>query len=62
MAAGHLYMVETVDSQKLVDILNKECANRDPLKVLVQVLTGDEDSKFGVKPENVNQLVQHIVK
>jgi uncharacterized pyridoxal phosphate-containing UPF0001 family protein len=55
-------MVETVDSIKLADLLNKECLRieRQPLNVLVQVLTGDEDSKFGVQPDNVPQLVDHI--
>lgn len=49
-------MVETLDTLKLADLLNKECVRIErkvPLNVLVQVLTGDEDSKFGVKPDEV---------
>ena len=63
MAAPNLFMVETVDSLKLADLLNKECLRIErkiPLNVLVQVLTGDEDSKFGVLPADVAGFVEHI--
>jgi len=58
-------MVETVDSQKLALKLHKELLKierAEPLKVLVQVLTGDEDSKHGVIPAEVPALVQFIQK
>ena len=44
-------MIESLDSLKLAKTLQKELLKTDrqsKLKVLVQVSTGDEDTKFGV--------------
>lgn len=45
----NLYMIETVDSQKLVDVLNKkwESLNKaeDKLNVMIQINTSEEDGK-----------------
>lgn len=38
----NLYMIETVDSIKLADLLNSKWSKPDPLKVLVQVNTSEE--------------------
>jgi uncharacterized pyridoxal phosphate-containing UPF0001 family protein len=46
-------MVETIDSHKLATKLNKELDKakvESPLKVLIQVQTGGELTKFGVDP------------
>ena len=62
----NLAIIETVDSQKLADTLNKECSKIEerkdaPLDVLIQVLAQNtEGSKFGVKTEEAIPLVQHI--
>ena len=51
MSIPNLALVETVDSVKLANTLNKELVKlerKEPLPILVQVLTGGEDSKFGV--------------
>lgn len=61
----HLFMVETVDREKIADALNKAVAEidregRDKLKVLVQVNTSGEESKSGVKPEDLVNLVKHV--
>lgn len=47
IAIPNLYVVETVDSQKKADTLNKACAGLrpDPLRVFVQVNTSGEDGK-----------------
>jgi PLP dependent protein len=60
--APGLYMIESVDSVKLAEKLEKEMNKweREPLKVLVQVSTGDEDSKHGVKIEEATSLVCFI--
>jgi len=53
----NLHIIETVDSIKLADTLNKECSKmqerqgKDPLNILVQVLFEDaEGSKHGLNP------------
>eukprot|EP00850_Spirogloea_muscicola_P019450 SM000190S04886 [mRNA] locus=s190:234061:239047:- [translate_table: standard] len=58
----NLYMVQTVDSKKLANLLDKAVASADrpPLKVLVQVNTSGEESKFGVDPAECLELVQHV--
>eukprot|EP00271_Cylindrocystis_brebissonii_P000152 TRINITY_DN10196_c0_g2_i1.p1 TRINITY_DN10196_c0_g2~~TRINITY_DN10196_c0_g2_i1.p1 ORF type:complete len:261 (+),score=52.35 TRINITY_DN10196_c0_g2_i1:922-1704(+) len=58
----NLYMVETVDSQKIATYLDKAVGNqgRSPLKVLVQVNTSGEESKFGVEPADCLPLVRHV--
>eukprot|EP00850_Spirogloea_muscicola_P010786 SM000064S19808 [mRNA] locus=s64:489049:493809:- [translate_table: standard] len=58
----NLYMVQTVDSKKLANLLDKAVASADrpPLKVLVQVNTSGEESKFGVEPAECLELVRHV--
>ena len=60
-------MVETVDSMKLAETLNKECekvegrANMPPLDVLVQILAiNTEGSKHGLSPEDSIEVIKHI--
>lgn len=60
-----LYMVQTVDSEKLANKLDSAVGaigKRDPLSVLVQVNTSGEESKFGVAPETCVALAQHIAR
>lgn len=59
----NLHMVETVDSEKLANKLNRALIenNRPPLQVYVQVHTSNEDTKHGVAPNDVIPLVQHIL-
>jgi pyridoxal phosphate enzyme (YggS family) len=58
----NLTMVETVDSTKLADKLNKavEATGRPPLPVMVQVNTSGEESKHGVGPSEVVPLARHV--
>ena len=63
----NLNMIETIDSKKIADTLNKECAKIEarkeipPIDILIQVLAENtEGSKFGVSPPEAVQLVQHI--
>ena len=48
----NLFMVETVDTRKLAKTLNTACvsAEREQLRVLVQVNTSGEETKGGVTP------------
>ena len=60
----NLWMVESVDSVKLADVLNAACqrlALRDRLRVLVEVSTSDEESKTGIAPSEAESLGQHII-
>ena len=62
-AVPNLAMIETVDSTKLADKLNKQIegrAGRSPLRVMVQVNTSGEESKYGVEPGQVVELAKHI--
>lgn len=59
-----LAMVETIDSIRLADALNKALAKREraPVAVLVQVNTSKEESKAGVAPSACSDLARHIVQ
>ena len=63
----NIAMVESVDSAKLADQLNKGRVNAqlDPnpglLNVMVQVNTSGEESKAGVEPDDVVALCKHVV-
>lgn len=59
-----LYMVETVDSEKLAGKLQSACiaAERtEPLKVLLQVDTSGEDTKSGITTSEVPALARYIL-
>jgi len=63
-AVPNLFMVETVDTVKLANALNKVCVKLErpePLNVLVQVNTSGEAQKSGCQPEETIPLVSHIV-
>eukprot|EP00771_Trimastix_marina_P003331 gnl/Trimastix_PCT/4572.p1 GENE.gnl/Trimastix_PCT/4572~~gnl/Trimastix_PCT/4572.p1 ORF type:complete len:246 (-),score=15.33 gnl/Trimastix_PCT/4572:39-776(-) len=59
----NLTMVETVDSVKIAQYLDKACAQhgRARLNVLVQVNTSGETAKSGTDPSNVCELARYIV-
>lgn len=59
-----LYMVESVDSIKLADKLNKVCEEyrKDlPLNILVQVNTSKEPQKSGCDEKDVKSIVEHVI-
>ncbi|KAK3137486.1 hypothetical protein QOZ80_5BG0452930 [Eleusine coracana subsp. coracana] len=55
-------MVESVDDEKIANRLDRVVADlgRKPLKVLVQVNTSGEESKFGVDPSGCVALAIHV--
>ena len=61
-ACPHLAMLETVDSVKLANKLNSTLPETrvEPLRVLVQVNTSGEESKYGVEPDACTALAKHI--
>ncbi|KAK6932765.1 Alanine racemase, N-terminal [Dillenia turbinata] len=58
----NLAMVETVDDEKIANLLNKaiESIGRKPLKVFVQVNTSGEESKSGIEPSGCVELAKHV--
>ncbi|CAB4417920.1 unnamed protein product [Rhizophagus irregularis] len=63
MLAGipNLWAVETMDSIKKADLMNKACASRnDKLKVFLQVNTSGEESKSGIEPGECLDVLNHI--
>ncbi|KAK7859970.1 pyridoxal phosphate homeostasis protein [Quercus suber] len=58
----NLAMVESVDDEKIANQLDRVVASigRKPLKVLVQVNTSGEESKFGVEPSGCVELAKHV--
>ncbi|KAL1805455.1 hypothetical protein ACET3Z_028523 [Daucus carota] len=58
----NLFMVETVDDEKIANLLDRVAGSigRKPLKVLVQVNTSGETSKFGVEPSGCVALAKHV--
>jgi uncharacterized pyridoxal phosphate-containing UPF0001 family protein len=59
----HISIVETVDSLKLAKKLNTaiEQLPRDSLDIYIQVHTSNEETKSGVPPEELPELVAAIV-
>ncbi|DBA02841.1 TPA: hypothetical protein N0F65_006631 [Lagenidium giganteum] len=59
----NLFMVETVDSIKIANALNKASGEfrTTQLNVMVQVNTSEEEQKSGVTMEESVQLAEHIV-
>lgn len=56
-------VVETIDSQKLADVLEKHLATHDrKMEGLIQVNIGLEKQKSGVMPEDVEPLLLHANK
>ncbi|CAL4066553.1 unnamed protein product, partial [Meganyctiphanes norvegica] len=60
----NLWVIETVDSEKLANTIDKAAGKLRPdkkLKVFVQVNTSAEENKSGVHPDEVNTLVSHVL-
>jgi hypothetical protein len=54
-------MIETIDSARLAEEVNKRCDNEGKvMPVLIEVNSGKESNKTGVLPENVRKLILQI--
>ena len=61
LAAQHFDMIETVDSWRLAQILDRHCATWEKtMPILVEINSGREANKTGVMPEDVDELVERI--
>ena len=58
---GKAKMIHSVDSLRLANQIEKEYAKKDLIaKVLIEVNMAGEESKFGIKPEETEQLIREI--
>lgn len=54
-------MIHSVDSLRLAETIEKEAAKKDLIiKILIEVNVAKEESKFGVMPEKVEELVSQV--
>jgi pyridoxal phosphate enzyme (YggS family) len=61
LAAQHFDMVETIDSWRLAQALDRHCADMGKtMPVLVEINSGREANKTGVIPEAVDELIEHM--
>eukprot|EP00743_Colponemidia_sp_Colp-15_P008883 GILK01009693.1.p1 GENE.GILK01009693.1~~GILK01009693.1.p1 ORF type:complete len:250 (-),score=38.85 GILK01009693.1:299-1021(-) len=59
----NLYMVQSVDSERLAAKLDSACAKVDrELNVLVQINTSGEASKYGVEPSEAVSLSRFVIE
>ncbi|CAI2171984.1 15379_t:CDS:2 [Funneliformis geosporum] len=57
----NLWAVETIDSKKKAELMNKACVSRDDkLKIFLQVNTSGEESKSGIEPNKCLELLNYI--
>ncbi|KAJ2940548.1 hypothetical protein O0L34_g6483 [Tuta absoluta] len=66
LGSPNLFMVETIDSEKLADSVNKQWTKirkeEKKLNVMVQVNTSGEEAKNGIAPSDATKLVDHVIK
>ena len=60
LIAENFSWVETVDRIKIANKLNQFYINKIPLNVCIQINVSEEDTKSGVKNDEVNNLAKHI--
>ena len=54
-------MIETVDSLKLAEAIDRQCSRiNKTMPILIEINSGREPQKFGVFPEEVEELVKSI--
>lgn len=60
---GKVYMIHSVDSLKLAKEISKESVKKNVVtSILIEVNVANEESKFGVKCEDVPELVKQIAE
>jgi len=54
-------MIETIDSIKLAQLVDKQCAlGNKIMPILIEINSGKESNKTGILPENVDELILKI--
>ena len=60
-AVQHFDMIETVDSWRLAETLERHCANIDKtISVLIEINSGRESNKTGLMPDDVDELIRKV--
>ena len=60
---GKVKMIHSVDSLRLAKQIEKEFAKKDLIAdILIEVNMAGEESKFGIKPEETEELIREISK
>lgn len=58
---GKTSLIHSVDSYRLADELNRESVKKSVITdILIEINIGNEESKFGVKPEGCEALIREI--
>lgn len=58
---GKTRLIHSVDSYRLADELNRESVKKSVITdILIEINIGNEESKFGVKPEGCEALIREI--
>ncbi|THA09750.1 YggS family pyridoxal phosphate-dependent enzyme [Rodentibacter pneumotropicus] len=61
LVAEHFDWMQTLDRVKIAERLNEQrSTNKTPLNVLIQINISDEESKSGIRPEALFDLVKQI--
>ncbi|KAI0213307.1 Pyridoxal phosphate homeostasis protein [Lamellibrachia satsuma] len=64
LSVTNLFLIETIDSTKLATAVNnhwQHMEKSEPLKVMVQVNTSNEENKHGCRPVDTVELVKHVL-
>lgn len=62
-AVKYFSYIQSLDRVELAEELQKVCEREDKnIKVFIQVNTSFEDTKFGIPPEDLNRLVEYVLK
>lgn len=60
---GRAAWIHSIDSLHLAEAVSRECAKKGcDISILVEVNVAGEDSKFGIKPEETENLIREIAK
>jgi len=61
LAVQYFNIIETVDSWRIAQTLERHCANMDKvMPVLIEINSGRESNKTGLMPDDVDDLVQQM--
>ena len=60
---GKVSMIHSVDSLRLAEEISKEALKMQTcVSILIEINIGDEESKFGAKPEDAEMLIRSVSK
>ena len=58
---GKVSLIHSLENLRLAEALDKEAKKRETIvDALVEINVAEEDSKFGIKPENAENFIMHI--